>query len=419
MRLGKLLILAALAMFSSLVAAKPQPYGEHFLRLDDMARVGSGASATRVEDPAGFHQQMEAMEIESGPYADGLAEPLGSLGRYYRQQGEYEQALEAYRRALHIVRVNDGLYSDRQVPLVRELLAIYRDAGDFETLDQRYDYLFRLYGAGRPPYTDLRMRAALEYLRWQREAMRMNVGSNTANRLLDAIELNDDILEGVAGQGSVSYDWRRSFVFSQLRNLYILKDRFQPSIQDKSLGNSKDVFGATPIALDLLDQRLENLVQTAQTKARLLAEELRESAIAEGPVAEAQLELTLADWYFWNGQRGRANTGYRKVAQLLRDAGEYALLETWMGQPVELPEEGAFWVGRRGAESTPAEVRASFTVSSRGRVRDVEVQALNLDAEKELSRFKRNLSATLFRPRWDTGEAQAVEGVVREYQLLQ
>ena len=36
----------------------------------------------------------------------------------------------------------------------------------------------------------------------------------------------------------------------------------------------------------------------------------------------------------------------------------------------------------------------------------------------EVQRLKRELSATLFRPRWDTGEAQRVEGVVREYQLL-
>jgi hypothetical protein len=150
-----------------------------------------------------------------------------------------------------------------------------------------------------------------------------------------------------------------------------------------------------------------------------LADGLREAAIVEGPVAEAQLELALADWYFWSGQRGRANSGYRKVAALLRDAGEQALLEDWMGRPVELPEKGAFWVGRSRAESTSAEVRASFNVSSRGRVSDVQVKALNPDAEGELSRFKRELSATLFRPRWDTGEAQRVEGVVREYQLLQ
>lgn len=366
-----------------------------------------------------FLAQMEALEVKSGPYADGLAEPLGSLGRHYRQQGEYKEALGAYRRALHIVRINDGLYSDRQIPLVRELLATFRDAGDYEALDQRYDYLFRLYGAGRPPYTDLRLRAALEYLRWQREALRMKLGGSGSDRLLDAIELNDDILEGIAEEGGVPYEWHRNFVFSQLRNLYILKDRFQPELHEQGLGNSRDIYGVQPITVDLQEQKMKNLMHSAQGKARTLAEKLEVAAAVEGPVEQAQLELALADWYFWSGQRGKAGSGYRRVAELLRDAGELTLLEDWMGQPVELPEEGAFWLGRRRAEFTPAEVRASFNVSSRGRVSKVEVEALNPDAEGELSRFKRNLSATLFRPRWDAGEPESVEGIVREYQLLQ
>ena len=411
-------MLAVCVVFSSASGAVPQPYGEHFLRMDDVASIASTTAATGETIPADLLAQKEAMETEHGPYADGLAEPLGSLGRYHREQGDYEQALEAYRRALHIVRVNDGLYSDRQVPLVRELLATFRDAGNYEALDQRYAYLFRLYGAGRAPYTDLRMRAALEYLRWQREAMRMELGGDGADRLLDAIDLNDDILEGIDATDSVPYSWRKNFVFSQLRNLYILKDRFQPTIQGNSPGSSRDIFGAKPIAVDLQDQRLENLLYTAQGKARMLAERLRQAAITAGPVEEARLELVLADWYFWNGQRGRAKTGYRRVEDLLRNAGELGQLQDWMGRPVELPDEGAFWVGSRRAESTPDQVRASFNVSSRGRVSDVEVQALTPGAEGELSRFKRDLSATLFRPRWDAGVAQSVEGVVREYQLL-
>ena len=80
-------------------------------------------------------------------------------------------------------RINDGLYSERQVPLLRELLQSYREAGDYEALDERYDYYFRLYGNGQPPYTEIRLRAALEYLRWQREALRLGVGGRELERL--------------------------------------------------------------------------------------------------------------------------------------------------------------------------------------------------------------------------------------------
>lgn len=405
-------------MFATSAVARPQPYGEHFLRLDRVSGAAGGAVVSRVDSPEDYLAQMESMETEQGPYADGLAEPLGSLGRYYRQQGDFEQAQEAYRRALHIIRVNDGLYSERQIPLVRDLLATFRDAGDYEALDRRYEYLFRLYGAGRAPYTELRMRAALEYLRWQREAMRMKLDGGGADRLLDAMEINDEILDGIEHAGSVPYAWRKRFVLSQLRNLYILRDRFQPDTHENPLGSSRNVFGAQPITVELRDQRLENLRQGAEVKARTLAEKLRQAAVAEGPVAEARLELALADWYFWNGKRGSAKTGYRRVAELLRNAGEPGLVGEWLGQPVELPEDGAFWAGRPSADAALAEVRASFNVSSRGRVSDIEVKALNPGAEADLSRFKRNLNATLFRPRWDGGEAESVEGLVRDYRLL-
>lgn len=417
-RLPKAVILAVFVMFTNQVVARPQPYGEHFLRLDDVpALTGAGADSA-VGDPVDYREQMEALEGDSGPYADGLAEPLGSLGRYYRAQGEYEQALGAFRRALHIVRVNDGLYSDRQIPLLRELLGTFRDTGDFETLDQRYDYLFRLYGAGLPPHTEIRLRATLEYLRWQREALRLKLDKGEARRLLEAIELNDQILQSIQADGSVPYHWRRDFVFSQLRNLYILQDRFQPGLQEQGLVSSKEIYGGQPLTVDLEDQKMNHLVRTAQSKGRALVTELQQVAAEQGPVEEAALELAQADWYFWNGQQSRAKTAYSRVELLLREAGELLLLQEWLGQPVELPEEGAFWNGGQQAEASPAEVRASFDVSSRGRVSNVEAEALNPDAEGGLSKFKRQLSATLFRPRWHSGEAQSVEGLVRSYQLL-
>ncbi len=394
------------------------PYGEYFLRLDDVPEAISAAGSFAAQDPVAFQAQMEALELAGGPYNDALAEPLGSLGRYYRQQGQYPQALAAYRRAVHVVRINEGLYSDRQVPLLRELLATFRDAGDYETLDDRYEYLFRLFGSGQPPHTDLRLNAALEYLRWQREALRMDLKSNGPDRLQEAIDLNDEMLESMAAAEAVPYRWRREFVFNQLRNLYILRDRFQPATHEEGLGNSRDIFGAQPIALDLQERQLENLARSAPTKARELVDGLRGAAAAAGPLEEAQLELSLADWNFWNGQRGRAGEGYARVAGLLADADEPALLQAWLGQPAELPEDGAFWVGRRRAQAGVAEVRASFDVSNRGRVSNVQVEALNPEAEAELARFKRRLAKTLFRPRWDNGEAQAVQGVVREYQLL-
>ena len=126
------------------------PYGEHFVRVgktwaDAAPPLRSPEAVPQLDvDRDVYERRLTQVESAGGPYSDGLTEPLLGLARYHRGQGELETALALYQRALHLLRVNDGLYSERQIPLVREQLQLYREAGDFKALDQRYDYFFRL-----------------------------------------------------------------------------------------------------------------------------------------------------------------------------------------------------------------------------------------------------------------------------------
>ena len=209
----RILLLGLFAQQHSAIAETPALYGQEYYRLGQSWEDGHPRRLPRSlqrglprslpeprrdnsdGDESAYIQQLQLQELSAGPYSDALAEPLASLGRHYRERGEYGEALGYYRRALHIVRVNDGLYSERQIPLVRDLLDTYRLAGDLQELDERYEYFFRLYGNGEPPYTELRLRASLEFLRWQREALRIDLDGDGKNRLLKLYQLNEHILE--------------------------------------------------------------------------------------------------------------------------------------------------------------------------------------------------------------------------------
>ena len=63
---------------------------------------------------------------------DGTEQRGGPMPRHWRnrwrasaglraQQGDIVGSRRLYERALHLVRVNDGLYSERQVPILRQL----------------------------------------------------------------------------------------------------------------------------------------------------------------------------------------------------------------------------------------------------------------------------------------------------------
>ena len=76
-----------------------------------------------------------------------------------------------------------------------------------------------------------------------------------------------------------------------------------------------------------------------------------------------------------------------------------------------------FWQPAVEAGDFPV-VRASYDVSARGRPSNLEVELVAGEEDTSLSRFRRRLGSTLFRPRWISGEAEAVSGLSREYRLL-
>lgn len=418
-----------LALWSSFALSDESaaPYGEHFVRLgktwvDAVPPVTEPVLATQTDsDRDEYQKRLAEMEFADGPYSDQLTEPLLGLARYYRSEGELETAQAMYQRAVHLVRVNDGLYSERQVPLVRELLQLYRDAGDFQALDRRYDYFFRLYGSGRPPYTELRLQATLEYLRWQREALRSGLDQGgEQRRLLALYELNRDVLETAMIDPAVNSNMRVALGLSQLRNLYLLLDRVQPAVESLYGVNGNRTAPNYPGGelQDFNTSRLRAMRQTALARGRSLLTALLDEQPGIAVRDRARLHLELGDWYQWNRLRSSATKHYRSAFDILSDAGEQALLSQWLGQAIELPDNGAFWQPTRfQAGEASAVVTASFRVNSRGRARGVQAEAGAEEDSRFATRLRRQLQATYFRPRIEEGEAVESAVVQRQYRV--
>ena len=419
-----LLLLVGLSVLSNSSEAGKYAYGEDFVRLGKSwpdagpqypTVAGQGSPAQKND----FQQQLAAVEDQEGPYSDALAEPLASLGRYYRNSGDLEQATLLYRRALHVVRINDGLYSERQIPVLQELLDVYRVSGDMETLDQRYAYYFRLYGKGQPPYTEVRLRAALGYLRWQREALRRGMDDNTHRRLMDLYQLNENLLKATATDSSVSAGQYREVVLSQIRNLYLLEDRISPRLENIGRVSSAPAFAGPIDQQDLDRRRLESLQKSSFSRGKGLLLELIARQDNTGDVkALAGLHLELGDWHQWHGNASRAGQQYAQVQQLLMSGGQQVLLQKWLGQPVELPDNGAFWQPPAAtSEDSPVVLKVAYDVSASGRVSNLESPIEDPNLKSKAIRLKRALKQIRFRPRWINGAAEAA-WVQRDYQLL-
>jgi hypothetical protein len=419
-------LLLALA-FNALPAwAGKYAYGERFVRVGkDWSNAGPLRLHVKANTAAplegdNYQRQVSELELQGGPYSDALAEPLVGLGRFYQNSGDPEQAQRLYRRALHIVRVNDGLYSERQIPILRELLNGYRASGEWETLDERYDYYFRLYGNGQPPYSNVRLQASLGYMRWQREAVRLGLDDKVHDRLLTLYHLNADLLARLAEDVSVDERWYRELSLSQLRNLYLVEDKVAPALQNIGVASSSPMFADEWKQADFKQKRLEGIQRGALSSGvGLLRDAIaRTETDGDGPEL-ASLYLELGDWYQWHGDDSKAATQYRQVVTLLTDLGRQDLLQQWLGEPVELPDNGVFRQPRPNLEAeAPVEVSASYDVSARGRVRKLQAEVTDPELENRTVGFKRKLAQIRFRPRWISGEAEEAAQIERRYQLV-
>lgn len=404
--------------------AVPEPYGEHFVRADlartDVARrLPEQAPPPTAADFSAYEQALELAQSSGGAYADALAEPLYGLARLYGEQGRYTQSLALYRRALHIIRVNDGLYSERQIPLVRDLLDSYRLRGEYDELDDRYDYFFRLFGRGQPPYTEVRLRATLEYLRWQREAWALGLDGGNPDRLLQLYTLNEDILQRTAIDPLLSPRWHEEVVRSQVLNLYLIQTEFKPLTVAAAPG-TMGLFRAAPMPgeVDLKRQRMDALERSAAGRGKYLLQSLIARADPGDPERVMRLHLALGDWLQWNGQYREALAHYTLAAQKAPSAAHQKPRFFWPREPVELPDNGVF--GPPTAVDPKLllpSVRARFDVSARGRAYNIELLDVSAELAGPASQLKRALGRIRFRPALTDGAARAVTGLERVYTL--
>lgn len=416
------------SLASGAVAAG-RPYGDDFVRYgharSDTAPALSGGIVPAEVAPArggdAYMRQVEALESAFGPYADGLDEPLSDLGRHYLSRGETDKALEVFTRAMHVVRVNDGLYSERQLPLLRATLDTYRLGGDFEALDERYDYYYNMFGAGEPPYTEPRLRASLAYLRWQREALRLGVGKQSGRRLLTLLRHNDDLIEEVGRDRTLALHWQIDLALSQVKNYYLLQELVEEP-QPEQLYTSRHMnpgaeFGRPTQHNPLMDDLMRRRGNVVGLGADTLEDVLLELPQGADPELRARLLLALADWHQWHGDFRDAERYYVRTVSTLSEAGRQDLLDQWLGEPVELPDNGVFFQPRFG-ESVPEEnaVAVRYSVSASGRVRDAQlVQEAEVEQPADAQRILRRLRGTVFRPRWADGYAEPSAGLSRRY----
>ncbi len=366
-------------------------------------------------DAASYQFYITDLESRNGPYASGLAEQLLGLGVAYQSQGLHSQAVDIFKRGVHISRINSGLYNADQIPLLQRLISSLVAAGDYDTADERQYYLYRvqatIYGEESPQMS----LAMLERADWERQAYYMALGDTSFLRLLTMWELYGAVVRNIARQqGSHSTQLLKPLA-GLLQTQYLISSYGGESKSGFQTGGTGDARFAEENRFSMV--RVSNYKQgQAVIRAMRDVYDYNESESSSLP---AETLVKLGDWHQWHLKRESATAAYQAAwDELLELENGEQLLASYFDKPSLLPD----MPGTNRDIAPPAVIRGyaeiSFDINSRGRVKNLDVLSLEpVDAEDDAApiRLLRRIKTKQYRPRFVDREPVATEAITKRY----
>jgi tetratricopeptide (TPR) repeat protein len=109
--------------------------------------------------------------IDNGDlYSQTLSEQHEALGIMLYRSGNYEAAIESFDDAIHIHKVNNGLFNLDQARIVEHLIKVYTELGDFPSVDDHKHYLYYIQNRNLDDDDPLLLAAMQEWADWNIEA---------------------------------------------------------------------------------------------------------------------------------------------------------------------------------------------------------------------------------------------------------
>ncbi len=401
-----------------------------------------------------YLREIQEIEAENGPWSDSLSEQLGGLGAAYQARGQHNDAIEAFERAIHISRINNGLYDLGQVPMVESMIDSLLARNRREDAHDMFDYLYwlhkRSYGESDP-----QMLPVIDKLgNWYLNDYAHNPSQRHFSELLAARNMFDNA-DAIA---NAAYDENDLRLISPLRGVAVsswffanlnshtltsaiekrrLENEIGPEINKRDFENmlSSGVVQGSGVYYPSnpeLPNRLLRYIRTSYVDGKDALGRMIDiySNNPESPLGAATIaKIELADWYLLHDSRSKAMDLYKEAYNaFLTDEATQPLAEKVFNHPAALPDLALVdsLIEQQGddpevfeLEDSAKEIQyvlVSFNINRFGDVKKVDIiESHPSDAAGLRSRVKNALASTRFRPRFVDGEPVDTEGLVHKY----
>lgn len=409
----------------------------------DDAPAGVHAPDTRepARSIAEYEQEIRKREAEHGVYDPATGEYLLSVGLVYQNDGMHEEAAQAFRRALQIKRVNEGLQSAGQLLILEQLIKSNIAGGDWEEVDRNYQQLLWIHKRNYDP-GDLRLLPVVDVVgRWKLKAYKENLLDGGAIRLIgeseklfrDTIailerqygEHDPRLIDPLYGRALTNYQYAIEVANtpqdefhgagSPTRSRLICRTVPAPGGGARRICNTVRVPdpGYYASQSNNRDFALGQRVMAAGKALRRIVQ--IHEANPDLPLdSHARALAHLGDWNLLRGKKTTAYAHYKSAYQLLADSGGHEeTIKELFGRPHNLPTLRLSLpeVDEKLEEEKSTFVLASFDVSRSGRAKNVQViESEPEDATSARRKARKTIKGRLYRPRFENGEPVATVG---------
>ena len=359
-----------------------------------------------------YREAITSIESNQGAYGADLPETLLGLGLSLQAEGDHQEAVVLFRRGVHLTRVNEGLYSRNQIPLLQAEIQSHIAGQDYAMADDRQRYLHRV--QTRSPAAGMgNARALMQHAEWQYSAYQLGLEKENYPRLMSMWGFYHRAYLDIYEQEGETSPELLPPLNGMLQSLYLMS-RYQ--FKEPDAMYSDDVMAR------LNQQRFTSLrAQNFERGTRIIESIYKvESSNGKAEQARADSLVMLGDWHLWHGERQGALNAYTQAAGELNRLEDAQLeLDDPLGEPVPLPALDALAplppVVEGDAEGNGEAILLEFGVTRSGKVIDIERLDDNQAYDNQARRLMRKLRKTRFRPRFEAGQPIDTESIVKAF----
>jgi hypothetical protein len=366
-----------------------------------------------------YQDSITGIEDNYGVYDRRLIAPLLGQGLAQQAQNDHAGAIQTFRRAEHLTRVNMGPDHLAQVPVLGRLVESYSTTRDWDQAGKTRLHILQIQRRNYQRNDRLLLASVDNLMRWYLYYFEQSRGLESVQALLKARAMSIELVDLIETHHP---DQQRRLAVALDRQAQIDFEltRFQDKLiinGDPSLQTLNDQAASVPDvglnAYDLLAYKPYGEGEQALLKRAELFDRIQSATLNE----RIDSRLRLGDWYLISNDRIKAVNSYKKAYELAAETPEATSRLNFLFSKPRSLHFNLFYESERSPRNTQQKseyVDFVFEVTGVGSTRKIEI--LDSDAVRiEDNNLREMMLAARYRPRMIDGELIATEGVTYRY----